>query len=196
MLFFSLKNLAQDTIVKSNPVLYGEMIFGFGGNFNDYGGFIYGGNVNYQVKKNLFTIRYNVHPEFKYGATAIAAAGLPVIQSRFTNTEVGLLYGRRYTVRGRSLSFAGGISTNEYETQYKTEDSGTTSYSSHVGFAYELNIKWFKPKKERYRIYAIFPVGKPVAFGRSFGFKMIGNVSQHSYLGFGMTYGFGWHKAY
>ena len=128
MLFFSLKNLAQDTILKSNPVLYGEMIFGFGGNFNDYGGFIYGGNVNYQVKKNLFTIRYNVHPEFNYGAASIAAVGLPVIQSRFTNTEVGLLYGRRYSVRGRSLSFAGGISTNEYETQYKTEDSGTTSY--------------------------------------------------------------------
>jgi hypothetical protein len=60
----------------------------------------------------------------------------------------------------------------------------------------ELNFKWFKSKKKRYRIYGIIPVGEPTSFGRNFGFKLVGNISKNSFVGLGIVYGFGIHKKY
>lgn len=198
LLLLTGKNFGQDTIIqKSNPIVYGELLFGFGGSFNKYNGYIYGGSLGYQIKKNLFTIRYTVNPEIKYKAATAGLVGVPVFYSRYKNKEIGLLYGRRFVKEGRSLSFAAGISTNELEYRYRHEGSEIQSTIKHYyGMAYELNIKWFKHRKERYRIYGMFPVGKPTAFGRSIGLKLTGNISKHSYLGFGITYGFGLHKHY
>ncbi|MDT0647527.1 hypothetical protein RM545_12580 [Zunongwangia sp. F260] len=188
---------SQDTIKKTNPVLFGEIILGYGGSFGEFGGFAYGGSGNIQYEKHFFTIRHIENPQFQYGAVAIGLIGIPIVKSKFKNTELALLYGRRYVKNGRSLSFSGGISKNEFEAKFRDEnDQSLKVVADHYGFAYELNVKWFKAKKKPYRIYAIIPVTKPTSFGRSFGFKLTGNISEHSYLGVAMTYGFGWHKEY
>ncbi len=58
------KNFGQDTIIqKNNPIIFGELLLGYGGNFSEYTGIIYGGNINYQIKKHFFTARYMFHPD-------------------------------------------------------------------------------------------------------------------------------------
>jgi len=60
-----------------------------------------------------------------------------------------------------------------------------------------VNVKWFKKEKKRFRAYyGLIPIGKPTSFGRSFGFKLYGNIGKLSYVGIGINYGFGWHKRY
>jgi hypothetical protein len=56
----------------------------------------------------------------------------------------------------------------------------------------EFSIKWFKREQSPYRIYGIIPVGRPSGIGNSMGFTLIGNISQHSFIGFGI----GHHKEY
>lgn len=67
-----------------------------------------------------------------------------------------------------------------------------------IGFPFEVNIKWFKNVKRRYRAYYwLIPLGhKKVAFGRSFGFKLVGNISKTNYFGLAFNFGLGTHKKY
>lgn len=199
-LFFLLlccfNSFSQDTI-RTNPIFFAETFVGGGGSFSGYGGFMYGGTASFQHKKDFFTVRYIQHPEFKLRFAVAGTVGLPIIKSRFKNTEIAVMYGKRHIKNSVSYSYSGGISTNDFQTKYV--DANNQVYrvvEQHLGFSYELNVKWFNSRKERYRIYMIVPVGKPIAFGRSFGFKLVGNISKHSYVGVGMTYGFGWHKNY
>ncbi|HET8837565.1 MAG TPA: hypothetical protein VFM82_01060 [Flavobacteriaceae bacterium] len=199
LIFISSINLtyAQDTAKKQTPILFAEFVLGYGGSFGEYSGFLYGGSANFQFKKNLFTFRYTQNPQFKFNAAVAGMLVIPYIESKFKNTEIALLYGRRFIKNGRSLSFSAGIGTNDFETKFLSENNHSVkNVSRHIGFSYELNIKWFKSRKKRYRIYMLVPVGKPTAFGRSFGFKLLGNISKHSYMGFAITYGFGWHRGY
>lgn len=193
-IFFQ-KSHCQDTI-RTNPIIFAEMVLGGAGSFGEYGGFLYGGSGNFQFKKNLFTVRYNQNPEFKFKSAVIPTVGFPYVESKFKNTEIAIMYGKRYVKNSVSYSFSGGLSSNDFETKYKDQNEVYKVSSCNYGFAYEFNVKWFNSKKKRYRIYMIAPIGKPTSFGRSFGFKLLGNVSEHSYLGIAMSYGFGWHKNY
>ena len=185
----------QDT-TRTNPILFAELVFGGGGSFGEYSGFLYGGTANYQFENSLFTIRYIENPEFKFNPTLLApTVQFPYVASKMGNTEIAILYGKRIIRDFVSYSFSAGLSNNNFQSKYRDENNQIYKYNKvHYGFSYEINIKWFNSKKERYRIYMLVPVGKPTSFGRSIGFKLLGNISNHSYLGFAVTYGFGYHK--
>ncbi len=42
----------------------------------------------------------------------------------------------------------------------------------------------------------VIPVGPPISFGGSLGFKFAGTVGKTNYVGWGITYSYGWHKNY
>lgn len=195
LLMLSLGIAAQKPIDKTNPIIFIEGMIGGGG--GEFSGFVFGATANYQTGKNLFTARVAEHRATNYTAIALGLSGLPIFTPRMRNTEYALLYGRRYTKKSFSYSFAAGFSHNTLDTKLRGNDGVVyIDTKSYQGFGYEFNVKWFKSQKEPYRLYMLFPIGKPTAFGRSFGFKLMGNISQHSYFGIGLTYGLGWHKYY
>jgi len=195
LLVFSLRIAAQEPTEKTNPIIFIEGMFGGGG--GEFSGFVLAATANYQTGKNLFTARVAEHRATNYTEFALGMAGLPIFTPRMRNTEYALLYGRRYTKNSVSYSFAGGFSHSMLDTKFRDDDGvARIRTESYQGFGYEFNIKWFKADKERYRLYMLIPVGKPTAFGRSFGIKLMGNISEHSYFGLGLTYGLGWHKYY
>lgn len=55
--FFSLNIHSQDK-EGNPPIIYGEIIFGGGGKINGNAGILKGGEINYQYKNALFSIRY------------------------------------------------------------------------------------------------------------------------------------------
>ncbi|MFD0964672.1 hypothetical protein [Pseudofulvibacter geojedonensis] len=187
ILLLSNLTFAQKEKENSNPILFVEGFLGGGG--GKISGVLIGGNLNYQHENSLFTFRVSQLANFK-----LAFLLLPDVTSY--NEEYGLLYGKRYIKNGRSLSFSGGISHNTYETKHINNEVEIVNKTKHIGLAFEASIMWFKANKKRYRIYRIIPVGKPTAFGHSFGFKLSGNISKQSYIGVSMIMGFGWHKKY
>ncbi len=178
---FILKSYGQDStkFKKTNPIIYADVALGYAPKTRT--NIEFGTSVNYQIQKNLFTLRATALIHFldqdEYG-------------------ELGLLYGRRFINGGRSLSYSIGVSYNETYLY----DFSTYNYPLQrevfIGVPFELNIKWFDEKKEKYRILGIFPVGKPFAFGASEGFKISGSISKNSYVAFGVVFGFGFHKSY
>lgn len=197
LLFFALISLnlfAQEQ--KENPVLFAEILLGGAG--GKAGGFAAGATVNYQVKKNLFSLRYLGKTKWQ-GEVAMLTpfTPLPYFTVKNSSSEYAALYGWRFPKKGHSFSFSLGISHTVFSEQLRDENEDRFYNStSFVGLPFEFNIKWFKKTKKRYRIYYIFPVGKPTAYGHSFGFKLFGNIAEFSYAGLGVTFGFGWHKKY
>ncbi len=195
----SLIGSAQDSLQETskNPILYADMILGFGGSFGDNTGFMVGGTGYFQSDKNLFSVRYVLNPQFEYNTVAVGFVGFPSIVNKGRLEEYAIMYGRRSIKEGSSISYSAGISYNTFETgQFNQQVGRFKEIERFPGISYEIDIKWFKRKKTRHRVYMIIPVGKPTAFSRSFGFKLMGNFSKSSYIGFGMTYGFGWYKKY
>lgn len=175
---------------KTNPILFTEVFVGGAG--GEASGFLLGAEINYQQKKNLFSLRYTgtLAMGFSYASLGLAVLPFPVQKSK--QEEVAALYGRRLIREGHSLSFSVGPAYNRY-TFYGNEDQEQTNA---VGVAFETNILWFKKEKRRYRIYGIIPVGNPTALGHSYGFKLSGNISQTWYTGVSFIFGWGWHKTY
>lgn len=191
---------AQDTvktnsIVKTNPIIFGEVFFGFtvAGISGIQGGY----SLNYQIKSNLITVRATQIDDVKL--TVIAPIiPIPILIDQGYANEYAVLYGLRSIKEGHSLSFSLGISQNTRVVKYNDHKRNFLyqTSSSYVGISYEFNIKWFKKNKERYRIYYVIPVGKSTSFGNSVGLKLSGNLSKNSYLAFGITLGLGFHKHY
>ncbi len=198
IVFFTLTLQAQEKNTKNikQPIAFVEMLMARSFIINDLPGWAAGGELNYQYKNHLFSFRYieDVHNKFVIVSPSVILLPLPSLVEHITNKELGILYGRRWIYDDTAISVSGGISYNHYTS--KNLDSTLELIDDYLGFPLEVNIKWFKAQKERYRIYQVIPVGKPTAFGRSFGFKFFANINKHSYLGFGFTYGFGWHKKY
>lgn len=189
--------------VKPNPIIFGEMTLGLGAGKN-FGGFL-GGNINYQHKQHLFTFRYNSFGAIEYSKVRSGIISHLALFPNYVNTEqineYSLLYGNRYIDGNFSFSWSVGLGfVNSKNKNYIEElnQYGNWNRSSNIGIPIEFNVKWFKSEKKRFRAYyGIIPVGKKkVAFGRSFGFKLVGNVSKNSYFGLGISYGFGTHKDY
>jgi len=199
LLLFSLSlsfSQERDTIPKqSNPILYSELIMGYAvGNGK---GFTIGGTANYQIKNDLFTLRYLHQTVIGVDTAVLGFTVLPLLTNELKIHEVSILYGKRYIKNGHSFSFSGGLSTNYDVYEIKNNTIKTKTSSQFIGFPFELNIKWFKNEKKRFRAYyGLIPIGKSTSFGRSFGFKLYGNIGRLSYVGLGINYGFGWHKKY
>ncbi len=196
--FFSLNIYSQEKTKNNEPIIFGEIIFGGAREIKGKGGFLLGGELNYQFKSNLFSIRYIEHIQLELDALFLSPfTPIPIIKEKIDHKEIGLLYGKRWIYNGSSLSISGGLSLNNYSNKITDENNERINIkNNYIGFPFEVNFKWFKTKKKRYRIYGIIPVGKPTSFGRNFGFKLVGNISKNSFVGLGIVYGFGIHKKY
>lgn len=196
-------NIQSTEIQKDNKnlILFAEVNGGFGSNLN-YFIFYYGANLNYQYKKALFTLRYTEFSKFNNEAIIIAPViVLPYFFETSHNKEIAALTGPRWISDGFSASLSLGVSYNEYYNKYKFEENNTyhyiKEYKNFIGIPYEINFKFFKSKKKTFRFpYGTIPIGEPTSFGRSVGFKIIGNFSKESYFGIGLSWGFGMHKQY
>ncbi|RYY07904.1 MAG: hypothetical protein EOP43_01810 [Sphingobacteriaceae bacterium] len=185
---------AQDT-VKTNPIIFGE---GFiGGPIAGLSGIYIGLNANYQLKNNLFSFRISTIPDFDSRIIS-PFIPFPYFIDNGHADEYSLLYGLRSIKNNHSFSFSVGASYNyRLINTYDDQDQLLTQNKyNYAGLPFELNVKWFKNNKSRYRIYYFFPVGKPTGFGRSFGLKLSGNISKYSYVAFGLVGGLGYHKHY
>jgi hypothetical protein len=186
---FTIAQQNPDSInVKKNPIVFGDFLVGYSNTGKT--SVTVGVNVNYQSKNNLYTFRTSQ-------TTSIDKIDwflfIPISVVSNTTTEYAALYGKRYIEDGISYHFSGGISYNINEDingDIKTRET-------FAGFPLEIGISFFKPNKERFRVfYGLIPVGKPTSFGRSFGFKLYANIAKRSYVGLGLTFGLGWHKIY
>ena len=173
---------------KDNPIVFGDFLVGYSNTGKT--AVTVGLNLNYQSKNDLYTFRTSE-------TTSIDRVDwflfIPISIVSNTTTEYALLYGKRYVENGLAYHFSGGISYNINEDvngKIKTKDT-------FAGFPLEIGMSFFKPEKERFRIfYGLIPVGKPTSFGRSFGFKLYANIAKKAYVGLGLTFGLGWHKIY
>jgi len=201
LLFWMNSTVAQDSLKISksgNPILFAEGYVGLGG--ADAMGTIYGLSLNYQFfEKDLITIRYTGYKE--YGSNALLLTPVtpfPYFVKTDEIEELGLLYGKRWVNRGHSWSISAGLSYSEMLYVERIDEANYWRERNTVGIPFEVNIKWFKNERKRFRAYyGLIPIGSQrVGFGRSFGFKIAGNISKANYVGFAINNGFGWHKKY
>ena len=180
---------AQD---KKNPIIYLESLIGYAN--GSCKGFTGGAELNYQRKNNLFTYRYLEVIDYRKEGTLLY---IPVYTEVEMIKEQALLYGKRIIEGNTSYSYAAGVSYVDREFLVDSSNN-VLKYNTtqSIGFPFELNIKWFNSKKEKYRIYELIPVRKPTSFANSIGFKLYGAISKTSFFGIGLTVGLGWHKNY
>jgi len=152
------------------------------------------GSINYQTQNHLFTSRIVQNRTINAGIAGSFPIFIPFAKLKSEANEYSLLYGRRYISDSSSFSFSGGISYSTYKE--RVESSNIFAKHRFIGLPVEFNIKWFKSKKSKYRIYELIPVGKPSAIGNSSGFKFLANISENPYVGIGLTLGLGKHKIY
>ena len=174
------------------------MYVGFGG--ANSAGWGIGGNVNYQFNRtDLITARIGGFASYTTELALLApAVGFPVFRRDEQMLDYGLLYGKRWIGKGSSFSISAGVAYINHQYLEKVDDQYYLQKENLIGIPFEVNLKFFKKQKRRLRLYyGIIPVTKKrVAFGRSFGFKVVGNISKANYTAFGISYGFGWHKKY
>lgn len=190
----------QDTVktistVKTNPIIFGEGYFGAA--LAGLSGYYLGASFNYQIKSSLLTFRVSTIPDIDLKIIS-PIIPLPYFLDKGHTDEYGFLYGLRKVKDGLSFSFSAGVSCN-YRLTTEYDNNNQILYRNrynYVGLPFEVNVKWFKKEKNRYRIYYVFPVGKPTGFGRSLGLKLSGNISKYSYLAIGIVGGLGYHKQY
>jgi hypothetical protein len=200
ILFLCYNSSAQidtDSIkVKSNPIIFGDfMIGGAGGEANGLA-FVFG--LNYQINKDLITLRSAyLLAENKNVNILEALLIIPIFIGGDSVNEFSLLYGKRFVFNGSALSISAGVSTNLIKFKETINDEKIARRNSYIGIPFEINFNFFKKEKKRYRVvYGLIPVGKPTSFGKSIGLKVFGNFGEYNYFGIGLNTGIGWHKKY
>ncbi len=187
LLFFNCVLFSQEN--KTNNILYLDTYLGL----STTDGLDVGYSINYQKNRNLFLFRniykvilrdFDNNPDFKGADKRID----------FYN-EYSLLLGKRYIFDNYSVSFLIGLS--QIRADYDLINEPFSKKDKFLGFPFEIGIKFFNNKKAPLlRIGDLISIGKPTGFSSSAGFKIYGNLSKESYIGFGLTVGFGWHKYY
>lgn len=193
VLFLVLKsNSYSQEKEKTNPIFFAEMMFGY--SVGGSQGFTGVGTLNYQKQSNLFTYRYLELSKFRRDGSVLF---IPIYTEIEYIREQALMYGKRIINKNVSYSYSAGLAYIDRDFLVD-ETNGILKYDNdtYIGLPFEFNIKWFKSKKERYRIYELIPVGKAISFGNSIGFKLYGDISKTSFIGLGLTIGLGWHKIY
>ena len=197
--FYSLDFHSQEEMKGDSPIIFGEFLFGGAGRINGNSGIMIGGTLNYQYKKALVSLRYMENSQLESDVYLLTpVTPFPILKEKHFNKETALLLGKRWIYNRTSLSISGGVSLNTFTNNLTDENEDNfRSREVYAGFPLEVNFKWFKSEKKRYRIfYGLVPIGKPTSFGDSFGFKLIGNISRNSFVGLGITAGLGVHKKY
>ncbi|WP_431243133.1 hypothetical protein ACQ9BO_26725 [Flavobacterium sp. P21] len=171
---------------KTNPIIFFE---GFGGpsvvkNLGVSGGV----GLNYQLGESLFTFRYINSAGYRRkndGAVIIA----PSVYKSEDNVELALMYGRRWVKEHHSYSISAGISRNNLELESRDLDGiRTVSTIGFYGFPFEANYKRFYSKKRSNLIYNVLIP--------SVGFKLFGDIGKYTFVGVGVSVGFGLCKHY
>ena len=124
--------------IKSNPIVYVENLLGYSN--GGYKGLTGGGNINYQYKNNLFTLRLLELNNYKKEGTFIV---IPVYTLIERVNEYALLFGKRLIEGNTSYSYSAGISI--LERKYLDDKSKTPllyNRNQNIGFPFEFNIKW------------------------------------------------------
>ena len=193
---FSLSVFGQDSLkLKTNPIIYGDM--GFSIPITGIGGIQFNSSLNYQRNKSLFTLRVVAVQSFTVATVELSPFTVfPYFKDSGHLTEWSALYGWRLVDEDEAFSISAGVSYNDRVIVYYSNNNRQQLESRYPGLPFEINVLWFKGRKKKYHIYYLIPVGRPTGFGHSFGFKLSGNVSQHSYLSFGAVLGLGYHKQY
>jgi|SRR6218665_373761 len=202
LLLFSINSvIAQDSLAvktKTNPIVFSEMYVCFGG--ANSAGWTIGGTVNYQFSNtDLLTVRLGAYAGFHTELALLApAVGIPVIKRNELIADYGFLYGKRWIAGGTSFSVSAGISFLHHEYLEEINEDYYLRKENVMGIPFEMNVKFFKKQKRRLRIYyGLIPLTKKkVAFGKSFGFKVVGNIGKANYFAIGISYGIGTHKKY
>ncbi|MBE8727652.1 hypothetical protein [Flavobacterium hungaricum] len=174
----------KDAVIKehrSNPIIYAEAFGGFA--CMDYFGLAGGGEVNYQYKKSLFTLRYSHLTGYVQRDSVFS------FQNVQDNDEYAVMYGRRWTRNSHSFSVSAGVSSNNLKTTRRDfEHNRYLRYERYYAVPFEANFKWFKPKRKSSLILnAITP---------SVGLKVFGSISKNVFVGAGLTLGLGLNKKY
>lgn len=209
LLFFSANySKAQDSLkvrqdslkaaTKSNRIYFYEGYVGFGG--AKTAGWTAGVTLNYQFfRTDLLTARVSTFIGYESEVAMLGPViGFPVFIREEKIADYGLLYGKRWIRGGVSFNVSAGVSFVRYDFLKEEDSNYIQKRKDFFGVPFELSLKFFKNIKRRLRLYyGIIPVTKQkVAFGRSIGFKLVGNLSGASYTGFAISYGFGCHKKY
>lgn len=180
------------TTEKTNPIIFADIYVGYSvGSSNGMTG---SASLNYQRKNDLFTFRFSELSRYKTEFTTVLP--IPIFELRESIDEYALLYGKRYVQENKAYSFSVGAAFVQRKHRVFTADDAFNVQKDAFGVPFEASVKWFKRRRAPYRIYGLIPVGGPVAFGNSFGFKLLGNVSRTTFVGVGITVGVGFHKHY
>ncbi len=197
LLFFTYANSQHKK--SKDPILFFEFVLGGAREFKPKtGGLLTGLTLKHEINQHLYTVRYI---NYKQSELDFATGGFVVIiplKRQKIHREIGLLYGRKWNYYDTSFSVSAGISFNSYKDKIYLKKSETIKdLSNSVGIPLEINLKFFKGRKTPFRaFFGLIPSQKPTAFGRSVGLKLVANISKHSFVGLGVTYGFGNHKNY
>jgi len=178
---------------KNNAIFFTDLYSG--GSFGSNGGGNLAFSANYQQDKNIFTYRYiiNFHVG-EFEKKFISFFPFTYVFAPIQSIERSFLYGKRYINNNYSYSFLGGISHTKLRD--KIIDSGEPYDTTFFGFPFEMNIRWFNAEKSKFKLLGIIPIGKENPFSAGGGIKLIGNISKKSYIGIGITLGFGYYKNY
>ena len=86
--FFTLNIYAQKEPGVNEPIIFGELILGGAGKINEYGGFLIGGELSYQFKKNLFSFRYLENFQLKHEVLKLSPVTVfPIYKEQNNNKE-------------------------------------------------------------------------------------------------------------
>jgi hypothetical protein len=178
---------------KENPIAFFDITIG--GAIGQLDGFMINTSVNYQTKHHLFTLRGNYLIEVQAGFVSVFVP-IPIPERTIAAYEIGGLYGFRKEMNSFSYHIAAGVSFNHIKESL--ENDALVFRENLFGVPYEVGFKLYKRKRRPLYLASFIPVeiGPPTALSRSIGLKIIGNFSKRSYIGLGISWGFGFHKAY
>src|SRR5690606_1332437 len=106
---------AQNTEEKPDPILFGDLYLGLSSDLKSNMALLGGVSLNYQIKKNLITIRY---VENLYIGSYVYKESMfvfPFLYDKAINRDFAALYGMRWVFENTSVSVSGGISANIYQ---------------------------------------------------------------------------------
>lgn len=198
MLFCFGQKEVDSTQQKPNPIIYANfMIGGASSAKGEVSGLTFGFDVNYQINKDLLTFRSTYIAERNNDVGFAAFLIFPLFVGGDSMNEYALLYGKRFIFNSSAISVSAGISSNLLKYTKVVNDESIKFRKSYIAIPFEVNFNLFKSEKRRFRVlYGLIPVGKPTAFGRSFGVKLFGSFGASNYFGLGLNLGLGWHKTY
>lgn len=175
LIFFYTHHLQaqKENAIKEHPIIFLEGFVGI--SVISEAGVAGGFEVNYQRKSNLFSFRITEIAGYKKDSLAYL---FPSYTRAKYDNEYALLYGKRWLQNTHSFSLSGGVSYNRFILD---EMSFSTNY---VGLPLEANIIWYYSKRKKAFRYCFVP---------KVGVKLFGSISKNSFIGIGVSLGFGYH---